>query len=57
MGWHLRPLPRCSDSFCNRPATEQLYNAVNAPLSHYCSRHAPAALKDAQREYEGAGKP
>ena len=55
MGWHLRPLTRCSAYGCGRPATEQLYNAVNAPLNHYCTRHAPAALKEAQRKYEGAG--
>ena len=39
---HLRPLPRCS---CGRPATEQLYNGLNAPAGVYCDRHAKAALK------------
>lgn len=39
---HLRALPRCS---CGRPATEQLYNGLNAPLGTYCDRHAKAALK------------
>lgn len=39
---HLRPLPRCS---CGRPATEQLYSGVNAPMGCYCSRCAKAALK------------
>ena len=39
---HLRPLPRCG--VCGKPATEQLYNGVNAPSGVYCSRHAQAAL-------------
>lgn len=40
---HLRPLPRCRE--CGKPATEQLYSGVNAPLGVYCSRHARAALR------------
>lgn len=49
MGWHLRPLPRCFK--CGRAATQRLYNEVNAPGLEYCDRHAPAALKEAQKRY------
>jgi hypothetical protein len=40
---HLRELARCRT--CGRPATQELYNAVNAPLGVYCSRHGKAALR------------
>jgi len=52
MPWHLRPLGRCSEYGCERAATEQLYNDVNAPQGVYCTRHATAALKAAQAKYE-----
>ena len=40
---HLRPLPTCV--VCHKPATEQLFNTVNAPQGHYCARHATPALE------------
>ena len=48
---HLRPLPRCNT--CSRPATEMLYNAVNAPSGYYCDKHAKKALKDWREKWEG----
>lgn len=39
---HLRPLPRCT---CGKPATQQMFNGLNAPAGVYCERHAKAALK------------
>lgn len=47
---HLRPLPRCRT--CRSPASEMLYNGVNAPLGEYCTRHAKAALRDFQKNHE-----
>lgn len=50
MPWHLRPLEKCTT--CGRPATERLFNAVNAPGLAYCSRHAARALRIAQEKIE-----
>lgn len=46
MAAHLRPLPRCK---CGKPATEELFNAVNAPSGRFCDRCAPKALKEFER--------
>jgi hypothetical protein len=43
MAAHLRPLRRCGQ--CGKPATQELYNAVNAPSGSYCDPHAAKALK------------
>lgn len=40
---HLRTLTRCR---CGNPATQELYNAVNARSGKYCDRHADKALKE-----------
>lgn len=40
---HLRPLPKCK---CGKPATQQLFSGVNAPMGCYCSQHANGALRD-----------
>lgn len=40
---HLRPLARCRT--CQRPATVELYNAVNAPQGVYYAPHGQAALR------------
>lgn len=47
---HLRDLPPCYT--CGRPASEQLYNGVNAPSGVYCARHAAAALRAFQARHE-----
>lgn len=47
---HLRPLPRCS---CGKPATEAIFNGLNALYGYYCDRHAQAAL----RVYKEGGTP
>lgn len=49
MAAHLRPLPRCH---CGAPATEELYNAANAPSGRFCSRHAKRALAELQKRHE-----
>ena len=52
MAAHLRPLARCQHYSCDRPATQELYNAVNAPSGVYCDRHAKGALADFRRRSE-----
>jgi len=49
MGAHLRQLSKCDT--CGKPATEQLYNAVNVPLGVYCTRHSNKALNDFINKY------
>ena len=44
MAAHLRRLARCS--MCGKPATQELYNAANAPSGRFCDKHAAKALKD-----------
>lgn len=43
MAAHLRPLSACRT--CGKPATQMLYNAVNAPCGEYCNRCAKPALR------------
>jgi hypothetical protein len=45
MGAHLRSIvEQCSKPGCSSRATQQLYNARNAPLERYCNQHAKPAL-------------
>ncbi len=50
MAAHLRPLQRCDR--CGKPATQELYNAVNAPSGKYCDTHASKALQEWDRDVE-----
>lgn len=51
---HLRPLPKCLR--CGKAATQELYNAVNAPLGRYCDTHGKKALDDFVRRNPDQGK-
>ncbi len=50
MAAHLRTLRRCGHERgfgqCGKPATQELYNAVNAPSGVYCDAHADKALEE-----------
>ena len=50
MAAHLRSLQRCDR--CGKPATRELFNAVNAPSGRYCDAHAAKALADWNRDVE-----
>jgi len=52
MSAHLRPLSRCQWYGCKKPATEELYNAVNAQSGVYCTPHAKRALREFQERFE-----
>ena len=56
MAAHLRRLQRCDR--CGKPATQELYNAVNAPSGRYCDKHAHAALVkwNTERDQREAGR-
>lgn len=44
---HLRRIerPKCGNHLCTAPATYTLHNTRNAPINHYCDRHADQALR------------
>lgn len=44
MAAHLRPLAHCQEFGCERPATVELFNALNARSRVYCSPHGKRAL-------------
>ena len=50
MAAHLRPLRRCSEYECGKPATQQLFNTWNAPMGTFCDKHAGPALKRFERD-------
>lgn len=52
MGWHLRQLDTvCWQDGCSRTATQELYNAANAPTGRYCDRHANVRLAEVRALY------
>jgi hypothetical protein len=52
---HLRPLRRCHD--CGQPATQELFNGLNASLGVYCDKHARLALTNFKQASKGRSAP
>ncbi len=52
MGWHLRPLAQCQEYRCRKPATVELYNAVNARSGVFCSKDGALELKRVLAEFQ-----